>query len=125
MVQGQIAEELARLREHVVGVTDSAVAASDGMLVASDIQGGRPHALAALAAASLGLGKRTGDETGLGPLREVVTRCQGGYAVVYAVGMEALLVVLGDEGMDTAALRREARLTVERVGSLLEVTAAG
>ncbi|GLU48839.1 roadblock/LC7 domain-containing protein [Nocardiopsis ansamitocini] len=124
MSQEAIVLELAGLRGRVMGVTDSVVSAADGLLVASDTDGVQPQSLAALAAAALGLGKRTSSEVGMGTLREVVTRCQGGYVVIYAVGVEALLVVMGDEGMDTATLRRESRRTVERIGEILEVTPA-
>lgn len=122
MVQDEIVRELADLRERVTGVTGGVVAASDGLVVASDSPQVRDQALAALAATTLGLGKRTAGEVGLGPLNEVEIRCQGGHVVVYTVGAEALLAVMGDEGMDGQSLAREARRTIERVGSLLEVT---
>lgn len=125
MVQDEIARELAGLRERVMGVTGSVVAASDGLVVASDSPGGRAQALAALAAAGLGLAHRTAQEAVLGPLREVETRCQSGHMVVYAVGAEALMAVLGDEGLDGTTLRRESRGAVERIGRLLQVTGAG
>lgn len=115
----EVLSELRALREQVAGVTETAVAAVDGLLVVADTEGVRPEALAALAAASLGLGKRTGREAGMGELREVVIRCGGGHVVVYAVRDEALLVVLGDEGLDVARLHIASRATVERLGMLL------
>lgn len=124
MVQDEIVRELAGLRERVMGVTGTVVAASDGLVVASDSPQVRDQALAALAAAGLGLGKRTAGEVALGPLAEVEFRCQGGHVVVYAVGAEALLAVMGDEGMDGPTLARESSRTIERVGALLEVTEA-
>jgi predicted regulator of Ras-like GTPase activity (Roadblock/LC7/MglB family) len=115
----EVLSELRALREQVPGVTETAVAAVDGLLVLADTEGVRPEALAALAAASLGLGKRTGREAGMGELREVVIRCGGGHVVIYAVREEALLVVLGDEGLDVAGLHIASRATVERLGMLL------
>ncbi|MEU8266797.1 roadblock/LC7 domain-containing protein [Sphaerisporangium sp. NPDC049002] len=111
--------ELRALRERTTGVLETAVASVDGLLVSADTEGARPEVLAALSAAALGLGKRTGHEVGMGELREVVIRCRGGYIVVYAVGQEALLVVLADEGLDVARLHIESRPTVERLGALL------
>ncbi|MFC4586083.1 roadblock/LC7 domain-containing protein [Sphaerisporangium corydalis] len=111
--------ELQALREKATGVTESAVASVDGLLVTADTDGARPEALAALAAATLGLGKRTGHEVGMGELREVVVRCGGGHVVVYAIRQEALLVVLGDEGLDVPRLHLDSRPTVERLGELL------
>ncbi|MBO2450159.1 roadblock/LC7 domain-containing protein [Actinomadura barringtoniae] len=111
--------ELHALRDSVTGVTDSAVASVDGMLVASDTDGVRPDVLAALAAAALGLGKSTSHEVGMGELREVVTRCQSGHIIVYAIGGTKLLVILGDEGLDITRLHLESRPAVGRLGTLL------
>ncbi|GAA2434454.1 roadblock/LC7 domain-containing protein [Actinomadura vinacea] len=111
--------ELHALRDNVAGVTDSAVASVDGMLIASDTAEVRPDVLAALAAAALGLGKSAGKEVGMGELREVVTRCQLGHIVVYAVSTGQLLVVLGDEGLDITRLHLESRPAVTRLGDLL------
>ncbi|GAA3412281.1 MULTISPECIES: roadblock/LC7 domain-containing protein [Streptosporangium] len=119
MTKQAVLAELKILRDQVTGVLETAVASVDGLLVAADSEGARPEVLAALAAATLGLGKRTGYEVGMGELREVVTRCRSGYIVVYAVRQEALLVVLADEGLDVSRLHVESRPTVERLGALL------
>jgi predicted regulator of Ras-like GTPase activity (Roadblock/LC7/MglB family) len=111
--------ELRALRDHVTGVTDSAVASVDGMLIAADTDEVRPDVLAALAAAALGLGKSTGREIGMGALREVVTRCQKGHIVVYAVNDSNLLVVIGDEGLDITRLHLQSRPAVSRLGDAL------
>ncbi|WP_214110203.1 roadblock/LC7 domain-containing protein [Acrocarpospora catenulata] len=111
--------ELHALRDQVTGVMESAVATVDGLLVAADTDGVQPEVVSALAAATLGLGKRTGHEVGMGELREVVIRCRGGYVVVYAVGQIALLAVLADEGLDVSRLHIESRPAVERLNTLL------
>jgi len=111
--------ELMTLREQVAGVTNSAVASVDGLLVTHDASDVRPEVLAAMAAVSLGLGKSTGAEVGMGELREVITRCEGGHIVVYAVGQTNLLVVLGDEGLDINRLHLYSRPAVTRLGELL------
>lgn len=111
--------ELRALRDEVMGATDAAVASSDGMLIAADTGDVRPDVLAAMAAAALGLGRSTSDEVGLGELREVVTRCGRGHIVVYAVGERALLVVLGDEGLDVADLHLRSRPAVERLEAIV------
>ncbi|WP_041261394.1 roadblock/LC7 domain-containing protein [Pseudofrankia inefficax] len=111
--------ELMTLREQVAGVTNSAVASVDGLLVTHDASDVRPEVLAAMAAVALGLGKSTGAEVGMGELREVITRCAGGHIVVYAVGQTNLLVVLGDEGLDINRLHLYSRPAVTRLGELL------
>ncbi|WP_433891038.1 roadblock/LC7 domain-containing protein [Streptomyces sp. CA-111067] len=110
---------LKSLRERVMGVNESVISTADGLLVAADTATAQPESVAALAAASLGLGRRTAAEAGLGGLRDVVTRCNGGYVVVLAVGDHALLVILADEGLDLPGLHRESPATVEQVLSLL------
>jgi uncharacterized protein len=119
MIQETVLAELYALRDQVAGVRDTAVASVDGMLVASDTDKVRPDVLAALAAAALGLGKSTGNEVGMGELREVVTRCQSGHIIVYAIRDHSLLVVLGDEGLDITRLHLQSRPTVTRLGQLL------
>ncbi|MEU0842837.1 roadblock/LC7 domain-containing protein [Streptomyces sp. NPDC005962] len=114
-----LVKELTGLRELVLGISESIIATPDGLLVAADTANVQPESLAALSAATLALGKRSAAEVGLGSLREVVTRCNGGYSVVLAVGEQALLVILGDEGLDMSALRRETPAVVERLGGLL------
>lgn len=119
MTQEPVLAELQALRDRVAGVTDSAVASVDGMLIAADTEEVRGDVLAAIAAASLGLGRSAGNEVGMGELREVVTRCQRGHIVVYAVVGGKLLVVLGDEGLDIGRLHLESRPAVTRLGDLL------
>ena len=112
---------LKSLREQVMGINETVISTSDGLLVAADTAGVQPESVAALAAATLGLGRRTAAEVGLGGLRDVVTRCNGGYVIVLAVGEHALLVILADEGLDLPGLHRESPFTVERLASLLGI----
>ncbi|GAA4058488.1 MULTISPECIES: roadblock/LC7 domain-containing protein [Actinomadura] len=119
MTNEAVLTELQALREQVTGVSDAAVASSDGLLVASDTGEVRPDVLAALAAAALGLSKSAGKEVGMGELREVTIRCAGGHIVVYAVRDKNLLVVLGDEGLDIAHLHLQSRPVVDRLAKLL------
>ncbi|MFJ8197576.1 roadblock/LC7 domain-containing protein [Streptomyces sp. NPDC096152] len=108
------------LREQVTGITDTAVAAADGLLIAADTADSiEPESLAALAAAGLGLARRTAEATARGVLRQTVTYGSHGCAAFYAVGDTALMVVLGDEGMDIDRLHRATRPTLRRIDSIL------
>lgn len=112
--------ELRALREQVTGITDTAVAASDGLLIAADTADSiDPEGLAALAAAGLGLARRTAQATARGTLRQTVTYGSHGCAAFYAVGDTALMVVLGDEGMDVDRLHRATQPALDRIGSIL------
>ncbi|MEY9928709.1 putative regulator of Ras-like GTPase activity (Roadblock/LC7/MglB family) [Catenulispora sp. GP43] len=117
--------ELQALREKVVGITDSIISTSDGLLVASDSDSGEQESLAALCAAGMALGSRTAAHLGLGGLRESVVRAAGGHVVFAAIGEHTLLAVVGDEGLDLAGLRRELPGAVDVLGKLLAGPAAG
>ena len=115
-----LALEMRGLREQVTGITDTAVAAADGLLIAADTADSiDPEGLAALAAAGLGLARRTSEATSRGMLRRTVTYGSHGCAAFYAVGDTALMVVLGDEGMDVDQLHRVTQPTLNRIGSIL------
>ena len=111
---------LRALRDRVVGITDTALAGRDGLIITSDTADIDPDNLAALAAASLGVAQRMTAEAGQGTLREATTRSSGGIVTIYAVGASALLVVVGDEGLDLGRLHRESRPTVEAIEVLLK-----
>ncbi|MFJ9901386.1 roadblock/LC7 domain-containing protein [Streptomyces sp. NPDC101152] len=122
-----LAHEMRGLREQVTGITDTAVAASDGLLIAADTADSiDPEGLAALAAAGLGLARRTAQATARGTLRRTVTYGSHGCAAFYAVGDTALMVVLGDEGLDVDRLHRVTQAALDRIGSILmDKTAEG
>ncbi|NGO80411.1 dynein regulation protein LC7 [Streptomyces sp. YC504] len=109
-----------QIREELAGITDTAVAAVDGLLIAADT--GRridSEGLAALAAAGLGLAQRTVAATERGELRRMVTYGSQGCAAVYPVGEIALLVVLGDEGLDVDLLHEEFPPILDRIAAIL------
>ncbi|MEU7578514.1 roadblock/LC7 domain-containing protein [Streptomyces sp. NPDC041068] len=112
--------EMQALREQLAGITDTAVAAIDGLLIEADTDDGiEVNGLAALAAATLGLAQRMAQATGRGTLRGTVAHGSRGCTAVYAVGDAALLVVLGDEGLDLDRLDEECRPVLQRVDAIL------
>ena len=111
--------EMEALRDRVVGITGSAVASRDGLIICEDTGGPDPDNLAALAATALAVAQRLARKAGQGTLREAVTRSSGGYVAVYAVGAAAVLILIGDEGLDIARLHRESRAAVESIEKLL------
>ncbi|MEU3335484.1 roadblock/LC7 domain-containing protein [Streptomyces sp. NPDC002144] len=110
---------LASLRDRVMGVSESVLSTADGLLVVADVESVHAESVAALAAATLGVGRRMADHTGAGPLREVVVRGGSGHVVVTSVGDRALLTVMGDEGLDLAAFQRESPAAVEELSKVL------
>jgi uncharacterized protein len=114
--------ELRALREQVTGITDTVVSAVDGLLIVADTEDAiDPEGLSALAAAGLGLAQRTVEATGRGTFRQSVVHGSSGYMAVYAVGEEALMVVLGDEGLNIGRLHQESQPAIERLGSILSL----
>ncbi|WP_327431359.1 roadblock/LC7 domain-containing protein [Streptomyces sp. NBC_01236] len=115
-----LAMEMRGLREQVTGITDTALAAADGLLIAADTADTiDPEGLAAIAAAGLGIARRAAEATGRGTLRQTVTYGSQGCAAFYAVGDTALMVVLGDEGIDLNRLHEETRPALGRIGTIL------
>ncbi|WP_330307032.1 MULTISPECIES: roadblock/LC7 domain-containing protein [unclassified Streptomyces] len=115
-----LAMEMRGLREQVTGITDTAVAAADGLLIAADTADTiDPEGLAAIAAAGMGIARRAAEATGRGTFRQTVTYGSQGCAAFYAVGDTALMVVLGDEGIDLDRLHEETRPALGRIGTIL------
>jgi uncharacterized protein len=115
-----LAAELNGLRERVAGVTDTLLAANDGLLIMADTSETiDAERISALAAADLGIGRRTSEMAGHGAFRQTVVYSSGGCLAVYAVGTLALMVVFGDEGLDVTRLHQESQPAIERINSIL------
>ena len=98
MVEDALLAEMRALQEKVAGITGTAVASRDGLIVREDTGGVDPDNLAALAATWLALAQRMSTEVGQGVLREATTRSSGGSVTIYAIAARAVLVIIGDEG---------------------------
>jgi hypothetical protein len=119
VVEDALLAEMRALQEKVTGITGTAVASRDGLIVREDTGGVDPDNLAALAATWLALAQRMSNEVGQGTLREAMTRSSGGFVVIYAIGAQAVLVIIGDEGLDIAKLHREAQTALDAIGALI------
>lgn len=115
-----LAAEMRSLRDNVTGVTDTVIAAADGIPIVADVgEKLDPGTLSALAAADLGLARKAAEVTRQGRLRQTIVYSSGGYMAVYAIDPMALIVVLGDEGLNIARLHLQARPAIERIASIL------
>ncbi|HTI22281.1 MAG TPA: roadblock/LC7 domain-containing protein [Kutzneria sp.] len=115
-----LAVELRKLRETVAGVTDTVIAAVDGIPIISDVADNvDPLNISALAAANLGIARQAAEVTRQGTLHQTVVFNSGGYMAVYAIGRIALLVVLGDGGLNLGRLLYETRSVTDRIASIL------
>ncbi|WP_086665616.1 roadblock/LC7 domain-containing protein [Lentzea kentuckyensis] len=119
-----LAAELNGLRERVAGITDTLLAANDGLLILADTSDKiDADGISALAAADLGLARTTCAATGQGAFRQTVLYCSNGCMAVYAVGSMALMVVLGDEGINVSRLHQESQPAIERINHVLSAAA--
>jgi uncharacterized protein len=119
MAEDKLLAEMQALRDRVTGITGTAVASRDGLIIREDTGGTDPDNLAALSATALALAQRLATEARQGLLREAAIRSSRGHVAIYAVGATAVLVLLGDEGLDLARLHRESRATVDSIEKLL------
>jgi uncharacterized protein len=119
VVEDALLAEMRALQEKVTGITGTAIASRDGLIVREDTGGVNPDNLAALAAAWLALAQRMSTEVGQGTLREALTRSTGGSVAIYAIGSQAVLVIIGDEGLDTVRLHRESRAALDAIRTLI------
>ncbi|GIF72316.1 roadblock/LC7 domain-containing protein [Asanoa siamensis] len=117
-----IATALRALRE-VPDVVGSVLAGPDGLLIASDVDRVEPDTVAAMAAATVGLGRRFAETLGLGVHRETVIQADGGCLVSYAAGA-ALLTVVAMPQANLALVHRSSRMVAHRLGVLVEALAA-
>lgn len=117
-----IGTQLSELRLQIPGVQGCTLGGVDGLLIAHNLPAGMdPDELAALAAASFGLGRQVGLRLGQGPFRQSTVRNEAGYLCVYAVGGEALLTVVGQDTVNVARLHLHAPAVAERLAALLGV----
>lgn len=115
-----LSAEMQKLRENVTGVTDTVLAASDGIPILADVaKDVEPSHISALAAAELGIARQAAEVIGLGTLNQTVVFGSEGYMAVYAIGRLSLMVVLGDKGLNLGRLLHESRPVIERVGAIL------
>ena len=120
MPEDALLTELRALQERVAGITGTAVASRDGLIVREDTGGVNPDNLAALSATWLALAQRLSTEVGQGGLREASTKSSRGSVTIYAIATRAVLVVIGDEGLDTARLHRESQPTLDAIRKLID-----
>ena len=112
--------ELELLRDRVIGVRGSIVAGVDGLCMFQDGPIGQdPHDIAAMAAATYGIGQQTGRVLRSDAHQETTIHCRGGYLVVYSIGDGMLLAVLAEAGINVARLHVEFRAGLERLRAAL------
>ncbi|XTZ18552.1 roadblock/LC7 domain-containing protein [Micromonospora echinospora] len=117
--------ELRRLRSHRPEVCGAVLAGTDGLLIASDLPATEAAHLAALAAASFGLGQRVAQAATRGEFREHVVHTTDGKVVIYPAGRHALLTLVAGPDADPEALHEAARAVARRTGGFFDAHRRG
>ncbi|MFJ2082026.1 roadblock/LC7 domain-containing protein [Micromonospora chokoriensis] len=121
-----VGTELRGLRRRRPEITGTVLAGTDGLLISSDLPSTDATHLAALSAASFGLGHRVADTVRCGEFRESVVRTTTGCVVTYPAGRSALLtLVTVSPGEDLEALHEEARAVARRAGTVMDRRGGG
>ncbi|MEU7609649.1 roadblock/LC7 domain-containing protein [Micromonospora sp. NPDC049204] len=121
-----VGTELRGLRRRRPDVAGTVLAGTDGLLISSDLPSTDATHLAALAAASFGLGHRVADTVRRGEFRESVVCTTAGCVVTYPAGRTALLtLVTASPVEDLETLHQEARAVARRTGSVLDTRVGG
>jgi uncharacterized protein len=120
-----IGADLRRLRGQRPEVSGAVLAGTDGLLIASDLPVTVATHLAALAAASFGLGQRFADALDQGVFREHVVRATAGCVVTYPAGRHALLTLVTGTTADLDGLHEEARGVARRAGAVFDAYRRG
>ncbi|MCX5067004.1 roadblock/LC7 domain-containing protein [Micromonospora lupini] len=121
-----VGTELLGLRRRRPEVAGAVLAGTDGLLISSDLPSTDATHLAALAAASYGLGHRVADTVRRGEFRESVVRTTDGCVVTYPAGRSALLtLVTASAAEDLEGLHEEARAVAHRAGRVLDTRGGG
>lgn len=107
------------LRTAVPEIAGVMVASADGLPMAHDFPEAEAPRIAAMAATSLGLGKRIATTLRLGGLQETVIRGQSGYFVVYEAGENGVLALALPAGANLGLVHLEAREAAKRLRELL------
>ncbi|GAA6731840.1 roadblock/LC7 domain-containing protein [Thermus brockianus] len=117
--QEEIQTLIRSLREAVPEVSGVMVASADGLPMVHDFPEGEAARIAAMAATSLGLGKRIATTLRLGEFQETVIRGQNGYFVVYEAGEKGVLALALPTGANLGLVHLEAREAARHLKDLL------
>lgn len=116
-----LSAQLRELLSEVIGVTGALIATADGMLIAAECEDSlHPESIAALAAATSGVGSQFAYLMRLGELGGTVVQGSKGCVAVHPVGDNAILVLIGD-GPNVARLHLAVRQAMPTIEAALRI----
>ncbi|GGM15688.1 roadblock/LC7 domain-containing protein [Micromonospora yangpuensis] len=117
--------EMQALHRRWPELTGGVLAGTDGLLIASDLPATDATHLAALVAASFGLGQRMADTVGRGEFHDSVLRTSTGHVITCPAGLYAVLALICRPVGDLAGLRSAAREVARRAGAAFDAHRVG
>jgi len=114
----QLQQVLSTLRSALPDVQGVLVASTDGLAIASAIDGDA-NRMAAMVATALGLGKRICDTFGGGELSETSFSGADGQVYIYAAGGKGVLAVAAKAGANVGLIHLESRDAAAKVAAAL------
>ncbi len=115
-----LSAELRELLTEVIGVSGALVATGDGMLIAAEVEDSmHAESIAALAAATSGVGSQFAYLMRLGHLGGTVVQGNKGCVAVHPIGDNAILVLFGTDGPNVVRLHLAVRQALPRVEAAL------
>ena len=116
----QMIERLRELQVSSPDVEAAAIISVDGLPIATSLpQNVEEDRVSAMSAAMLSLGERIASELGRGMLDEVYVKGERGYAILRAVGEEAVLMVLARQQAKLGLLFFDMRRAAEEFSNIL------
>lgn len=117
--QSQLNNIISELRSAISELRDVLIASTDGLAISHSLTAGDPNRVAAMAAATLGVGKRISSTLELGDLRETTVKSSDGQVFLYAIGDKGVLVLIAQAEANVGLINIEARDAAQRISEIL------
>lgn len=117
--QTQLNNIISGLRSAISELRDVLVASTDGLAISHSLTTGDPNRVAAMAAATLGVGKRISGTLELGDLQETTVKSANGQVFLYAAGAKGVLVLIAQADANVGLINLEARDAANRIAEIL------
>lgn len=120
--QEELTAVIRQLRQNVPEINGVMIATSDGLAISNDFPEEESARVAAMAAATLGLGVRIADTAGLGEISETMIRGNDGLFLLYSAGETGILALRASVKGNLGLIRLEATTAAQTASSALTVS---
>lgn len=117
--QQDFADAIRQLRENVPDITGVMIASVDGLTIASDFPEAEAARVAAMGAASVGLGVRITKTTDLGDMYNMMVEGMNESLIIYMAGSGGILAIRAPRRANLGLIRLEGPKTAKRIAELI------